>query len=132
MVCDRAVPLEAFLDVLAKRSDVRVGGATGDHKEVRHVRHAFQTEHDHVVRLVVQRDRGSALRQVRDRRGLGIMPSRGRSHYRLGPYCLITQTLISGFTSAWSRMGTRKTPSVRRGSCRSIWRFSIWKPWPSS
>jgi hypothetical protein len=23
------------------------------------------------------------------------------------PYCLITQTLISGFTSAWSRIGTR-------------------------
>ena len=22
-------------------------------------------------------------------------------------YCLITQTLISGFTSAWSRIGTR-------------------------
>src|SRR5690349_11945223 len=43
-------------------------------------------------------------------------------------YCLITQTLISGCTSACKRIGTRYTPSALIGSLRSIWRFSTSKP----
>ncbi len=43
-------------------------------------------------------------------------------------YCLMTQTLISGFTSACKRIPTRYTPSALIGSFSSIWRFSTLKP----
>jgi hypothetical protein len=46
-----------------------------------------------------------SLSSVACRRTAGHQPA---APWRLRPrYCLITQTLISGFTSAWSRIGTR-------------------------
>ena len=84
MVRRRAVFLQAFLNILAERPHVRIGRSAGDDEEVRHVGNTLEAQHHDVVRLVIQGDRRRLLRQLR----------------AIQPYCLITQTLISGFTSA--------------------------------
>jgi hypothetical protein len=151
-----ALSPQAVLDVLTQRPNVCIGSTTCDYEVIGHVRYVLETKDDDVVRLVLQQDRSRPLDELYDRWRPGIRLCRWRNHcsecsacttvahvpnrafsvQRDVPavvgYCLMTQTLISGLTSACSRMGTRKTPSVLRGSCRSTCRFSIVKPCPSS
>src|ERR1051325_5278080 len=57
-----------------------------------------------------------------------LMSDSGDDCMDLVRQALMTQTRISGFTSACNRIGIRYTPRALIGSCRSICRFSMCQP----
>ena len=71
----RTVLPKSFLDMFAERAHMGVGRTARDDEVVRHVRDAFEAQDDDVIRLVVQQNRGGALRELGDRRRLLFRPA---------------------------------------------------------